>query len=83
MDESGRQKDDGLSDTARDLQGANRYLGAVWKFTGGLLVGCLAGYFVDRGLHTSPWGLLALGVAGAVGGFWLLTRELAQLEKKT
>jgi ATP synthase protein I len=72
----------GLGGAAEQMRRNQPYLDAVWEFLGGILGGWLGGYFLDRWLHTSPWGLLALGTLGTVGGLVACMRRLSQLEKK-
>ena len=38
------------------------------EFIAGIIAGALLGWFVDRMLGTSPWGLIVLLMLGFVGG---------------
>lgn len=76
------KEDGGVRDPGREIRQAQPYLNAVSQFTGGILGGWLGGYFLDKWLHTSPWGLLVLGTLGTVGGLISLVRELSRLETK-
>ncbi|MBX5480610.1 MAG: AtpZ/AtpI family protein [Myxococcaceae bacterium] len=78
------KKGDGseLSDTARAMQGAMPWVGAVWKFVGGTAVGVIAGYFLDRWLGTTPWLLLGLALLGTGVGFYGFIHDVTKLGKK-
>ena len=71
-----------LGDTARAMQGAMPWVGAVWKFIGGTAVGVIAGYFLDRHFGTTPWILLGLALVGTGVGFYGFIRDVTKLGKK-
>ncbi len=45
-----------------------------------LILGGL-GWLVDQKAATSPWGLLTGFVVGAVGGFYLLVKEVYRMDR--
>ncbi len=80
--DGGKKGDDGLGDTARQMQAAQPYLGAVWKLVGGGVTGVLGGYLLDRWLGTAPWILVALSTAGIGVGFYGFIREMTRLGRR-
>jgi ATP synthase protein I len=82
MAEKGDSGDDGLSPTAREMHAAQPYIGAVWKLVGGAVFGVLAGYFLDKWLHTTPWILVGLSVVGICVGFYGFIRDMLRMGKK-
>jgi len=87
-DESGKEsrgggeEDDGLSPTARAMRSAQPYVDAVWKLFGGLAVGVLGGYFLDKYAGTGPWGLVGLSLVGIVFGFYAFISAMLRLDKR-
>jgi ATP synthase protein I len=75
-------RDEGLSPTAREMRSAQPYLAAVWKLVGGAVFGVLGGYFLDGWLHTKPWILVGLSVAGISVGFYAFIRDMLRMAKK-
>lgn len=71
-----------LSETARQMRAAEPYIAAVWKLVGGAVVGVLGGYFLDKGLGSSPWGLLGLSLVGISVGFYGFLHEMNRLGKR-
>ncbi|QSQ20961.1 AtpZ/AtpI family protein [Pyxidicoccus parkwayensis] len=71
-----------LGETARQMRAAQPYIGAVWKLTGGAVVGVLGGYWLDRWLGTAPWLLVGLSLVGICVGFYGFLREMARLGKQ-
>lgn len=71
-----------LGESARAMQAAMPWIGAVWKFIGGTAVGLIAGYFLDRWLGTEPWLMAALSVLGTGVGFYGFVRDVNRLGKK-
>ena len=82
MAEQEPQKQDELSEPARQMRAAQPYIGAVWKLVGGAVVGVLGGYFLDKALGTGPWLLLGLSLAGIGVGFYGFLHEVTRLGKK-
>ena len=82
MAEKGDSGDDGLSPVAREMHAAQPYIGAVWKLVGGAVFGVLAGYFLDKWLHTTPWILVGLSVVGISVGFYGFIRDMLRMGKK-
>ena len=52
-----------------------RAAGAGLELAGTLVGCCLAGYWLDLKLNTSPWALLILAVLGIVGGLYNMIRR--------
>jgi len=78
----GGEEEEGLSPTARGLRAAQPYVDAVWKLFGGLSVGVLGGYFLDKYGGTGPWGLLGLSMVGVGVGFYAFISAMLRLDKK-
>ena len=68
-----------LSETARQMRAAEPYISAVWKLVGGAVVGVLGGYFLDKALGSSPWGMVGLSVLGISVGFYGFLHEMMRL----
>ena len=49
---------------------------------GGVAIGGVLGYLLDRWLHTGPWLALVFGALGFAGGMRELLRRLSQEEKE-
>ena len=80
--EPGKDEGSELGETARQMRAAEPYLSAVWKLTGGAVVGVLGGYYLDKWLGTSPWLLLGLSLVGISAGFYGFLHEMARLGKR-
>lgn len=52
------------------------------NLVGPVIAGVIAGYFLDRWLHTKPYLTLILVLLGFAGGLWLTLRSLTAQEKK-
>jgi ATP synthase protein I len=76
-----RQRKPDLSNTAKAMQGAMPWVGAVWKFVGGAVVGVIAGMLLDKWLGWTPWGLVALAIVGIVVGFYGFIHDVTKLQK--
>ncbi|MBV1706361.1 MAG: AtpZ/AtpI family protein [Hyphomicrobiales bacterium] len=59
---------------ARGLNLASRFLS---EFMGAVLLGGLAGWAIDKWLHSSPFGLIIMLVLGFVAGIWNIYRMAA------
>lgn len=46
-----------------------------------LILGVLAGRFIDERFGTSPWGLIGCALLGAVTGFWSLYKKMIRYMK--
>lgn len=46
-----------------------------FTFAGAVALGGLAGYYLDRWLHTAPWLLILFGAFGFVGGIIEIARR--------
>lgn len=62
-------RDPGQGKLADAYRKATPYLDAVWQLIGGVGVGTLVGWALDRWLDTSPWLLVALSMLGMAAGF--------------
>lgn len=71
-----------LGETARQMRAAEPYISAVWKLTGGAVVGVLGGYWLDKWLGTGPWLLVGLSLLGICVGFYGFLKEMARLGKR-
>ncbi len=52
------------------------------EFTSGVLVGVFIGYFVDRWLQTSPWGMVVFILLGAAAGFLNIYRLIETMKQE-
>jgi ATP synthase protein I len=75
------QQRKGLGESAKAMQGALPWFGAVWKFVGGAVVGVLGGYWLDRWLGWTPWGMVALATVGIGVGFYGFIHDVTKLQK--
>lgn len=48
---------------------------ASTEFVAGIVVGCGIGWVIDRGLGTSPWGLIVFLLLGFVAGVFNVLRS--------
>jgi ATP synthase protein I len=82
--EDGRKDDDGseLSPEARAQRAAAPYINAIWRVVGGVLVGGGAGWFIDRKVHSSPWGLIIGLFLGMGVGFYGMILALTAMKKR-
>ncbi len=55
--------------------------GVGFEIAVGVGLGALAGTFVDRHLHTSPWGVLIGILVGCAAGMYLLIKEAVKMNK--
>ncbi len=69
-----------LDKTADAYRKAAPYLEAVWQLIGGVGVGVLAGYGLDRWLGTLPWCMVGGSVLGMTAGFVGFFRSLSRLK---
>jgi ATP synthase protein I len=76
-----QQRKPGLGSTAQAMQKAMPWFGAVWKFLGGTMVGVLGGYWLDRWLGWTPWGMVALATLGMGVGFYGFIHDVMKLQK--
>ena len=77
-----KDPDDGLSPLAKSYRAAAPWLSAVWQFTGSALFGVAAGYGVDKGLGSGPWGLIIGGLGGSAVGFYTFIHTTNKLTKE-
>ena len=74
--------DEGLSPSAQANRKSQPYLDAVWRFTGGTLVGTGMGWGLDRFRHSLPlWTLIGFFVGTSVG-FYAMYRTIARLDRR-
>jgi ATP synthase protein I len=55
----------------------------AWEFLGSIVAGALLGYFADRYLATSPWGLIVCTLFGSCSGLYRMVVMLRHLERRT
>lgn len=60
----------------RDIGALLRASRLGFDFVGTVMVCIAIGWFADRELGWTPWGLLGMTLLGFFGGFWLLWRAL-------
>jgi ATP synthase protein I len=73
-----------LSPLAKALREAGPWLDATGRLTGGVVVGVVAGWLVDRWMGWQPWGLLgcaALGITAGMIGFFTSILKLMGKKK--
>lgn len=63
---------------AKDTNLGSRFLS---EFMGAVLLGGLAGWAIDKWLHSSPFGLITMLVLGFVAGIWNIYRMAAARSK--
>ena len=77
-----KDPNDGLSPLAKSTRAAEPWLNAVWQFTGSVLLMVGVGFGFDKGLNTSPWGLIVGGMIGVGVGFYAFVRTSNRLAKE-
>ena len=70
-----------LGGVADAYQKSVRITDAVWQLIGGVAVGTLGGYFLDRHFATTPWLLIVGSVVGMVAGMTGFLRTALKLSK--
>ncbi|HTO95896.1 MAG TPA: AtpZ/AtpI family protein [Myxococcales bacterium] len=60
---------------------AGPYIDASWQLAGAVALGALAGWWLDKKLHTSPWLLVSGALFGIGLGFYLFFKILMNLGK--
>jgi ATP synthase protein I len=55
----------------------------AWEFLGSIVAGALLGYFADRYLDSSPWGLIVCTLFGSCSGLYRMVVMLRQLERRS
>jgi len=55
----------------------------AWEFLGSIIAGAVVGYFADRYLDSSPWGLIGFTLFGSCSGLYRMVRMLRQLERRS
>jgi ATP synthase protein I len=75
-------KESDLTPAEREAGGYSRQFAVAMELpfilVGAVGVGGLAGYFLDRWLHTKPFLILILGTLGFIGGLRDMLRRLAK-----
>ena len=54
----------------------------AWEFLGSIIAGAMLGYFVDRYLDSSPWGLIVCTLFGSCSGLYRMVVMLRRLERR-
>ena len=72
-------KTGGIADSYRQAQ---PYVDAVWQFAGCMGLCILAGYWLDKKWHTTPWLLVVGSLVGFAAGMWVLFRTVLGLSAK-
>lgn len=62
------------------MRKAAPYLGLGWSFVAPMILGLVAGYYLDRWLGTEPWLLLAGLLLGMAAGFLALYGVILRLK---
>jgi ATP synthase protein I len=60
----------------------SEFAGVGMQFAATIVVGALAGIWLDKRFGTSPWLLILMVFGGAGTGFWSMYRRLASSTKK-
>jgi F0F1-type ATP synthase assembly protein I len=55
----------------------------AWEFLGSIIAGAMLGYFADRYLGSSPWGLIVCTLFGSCSGLYRMVVILRQLERRS
>jgi F0F1-type ATP synthase assembly protein I len=71
-----------IKDSVSNLVGLSSVLDLTFRLVGGVFVGGVMGYLLDRWLHTDPIFTLILGALGFVAGITTVVRRLSQQEKR-
>ena len=59
----------------KSIGGTMRLAGLGVELAAAVGGACLLGYWIDRRLDTSPWGILILATIGVVGGLYNMIRQ--------
>jgi ATP synthase protein I len=79
LDTKPSKKEDGAPERQRGLNLSQQTAVAMelpFVFVSAIVVGGLAGYFLDRWLHTKPWLMIVLGGLGFYAGLREVIRRL-------
>lgn len=82
QEEGKSPKHEGLSPMAKGIHSAQPWMDALWKLTGGAVVGVVGGWLMDRYLGTAPWGVVGLSTLGIGVGFYAFIRAALRLSRK-
>ena len=55
----------------------------AWEFLGSIIEGSMLGYFADRYLGSSPWGLIGCTLLGSCTGLYRMVVTLRTLERRS
>lgn len=69
-------------EVAASYRKAGPYLDASWQLAGSVAFWTLAGWWLDKKVHTTPWLLVAGAVLGVGLGFFLFFRALSDIGKR-
>lgn len=64
------------------VRGLSMAMELPFVLVGGVAIGGLLGYLLDRWLHTEPWLALVFGALGFAGGMREVLRRLSREEKE-
>ena len=70
--------------TGRDRSGSEywKWSGLGFEFAGVVVLFVYFGYLVDRRWHCGPWGIIAGGAIGLIGGMYWLAKEGFRMMKE-
>jgi F0F1-type ATP synthase assembly protein I len=66
----------------RKAVSGSEFAGVGIQFAATIVVGALAGVWLDKRFDTSPWLLIVMVFGGAGTGFWSMYRRLMASQKK-
>jgi len=69
------------SDNRDDQANWGHYLGYGLQMLVGVLLGVFGGGWVDRKLHSEPWGLVSGVTLGLAAGMYLLIKDAIRINK--
>ena len=78
-DDDGKRKDPAKG--RDDDQSWGKYLSYGLQMVVGVLLGLFVGQWVDRKLHSDPWGLLVGVTLGLASGMYLLIKDAIRMNQ--
>jgi ATP synthase protein I len=58
-----------------------KFLNTGFEIAAAVGLGCLAGYWIDRKLGSSPWGIVVGTVLGAAAGMYIVIKETMRMNR--